>query len=359
MPTLVIAAGGTGGHMFPAQALAEVLQSEGWKVALSTDVRGSVYTKNFLQETDIRVANAARFGGGMLAKVGLPIKLVRSVLSEIRWMRQINPDVVIGLGGYPSFPALSAARLLRVPSLIHEQNSVLGRANRLFASSVKTVACGLPLIRAPQKAKTLITGNPLRQSALSAIQAYDAPSDQGPFNVLCFGGSQGASVFSTLIPDMLRHMSSEMRGRVDLTLQVRPDDCDSVKTLLQSYALRRFDVEPFFSDMPQRIAQAHLVIARAGASTLAEITAIGRPAFIVPLPTAMDDHQTANATALEQAGAAKVYKQAQLTAQILARDIEALTPDALKNMATAAKTLGKLDATQRLAALVKSIVKER
>lgn len=365
MPVIVIAAGGTGGHMFPAQALAESLlsvENGNWSVALSTDTRGATYAERFPQHTRIRVTKAARIQTGLIAKVGLPAKLVHRIVDEIKWMRQIKPDVVIGFGGYPSFPALSAARFLGIPRLIHEQNSVLGRVNRLFAPSVKTIACGFPLTNVPRRhASVVVTGNPLRQSVIDAANDGTAIEigNRDTFNVLCFGGSQGARIFSTLIPDMLMDLSEEFRARLHLTLQVRQEDQSDIEVRLEKAGLANYDLAPFFEDMPRRISKADLVIARAGASTLAEITAIGRPSFLVPLPTAMDDHQTANARALVEAEAAKLFVQSNISSLAMAREIEALTPEELQNMAAAAKTLGKPAATHHLAQLVQHAVRER
>jgi UDP-N-acetylglucosamine--N-acetylmuramyl-(pentapeptide) pyrophosphoryl-undecaprenol N-acetylglucosamine transferase len=359
MPMLIIAAGGTGGHMFPAQAIAESLVKQGWTVALSTDPRGAKYATQFPDAVTVRVADAARMGAGILSKLKLPAQLIKSVLSERAWMRSMKPDVVIGLGGYPSFPALSAARLLGIPSLIHEQNSVLGRVNRMFASSVETILCGLPLIRHPKKASVVVTGNPLRQSVLDAVTEYDPPQADGVFNVLCFGGSQGASVFATLIPQVISFLPQSFRARLSLTLQVPESEKKQVQETLQQYGLHGMEVAPFFKDLPKSMAKAHLVIARGGASTLAEITAMGRPSFIIPLPNAMDDHQTANAQTLAQVGAATVYPQHTLTPERLAQDIMKLSADDLKKMATSAKTLGKVAATEHLVMIIKSMVKEK
>lgn len=353
MPKLVIAAGGTGGHMFPAQALAHVMQDRGWQVALSTDRRGATYTQYFSEDTQIRIMNVARIDGGIAAKLTLPFRLLRSIVSELCWMRAFSPDVVIGLGGYPSFPALSAARFLRIPSLIHEQNSVLGRVNRIFSSSVKTIACGLPLTRPPSNARVVLTGNPLRQTVLEAVTDY-VPSDT--FNLLCFGGSQGASIFATLIPQMIDHLPKDFQQRLSVTLQAREADQGQAADALKKNALHSFEVAPFFQNMPQRIAKSDLVICRGGASTLAEITAIGRAALIVPLPSAMDDHQTTNAQSLAKAGAAVVYPQDTLDSKQLAHDIMQITPDILKKMATAARGLGKPNATQELACLVQDVL---
>lgn len=360
-PHLVIAAGGTGGHMFPAQALAQEMLRRGWRVSLTTDARGARYAGGFPPEVarvPVRAATFAR--GGALAKLAAPALIGAGIAETLAWFRRDPPACVAGFGGYPSLPALAAATLSRRPRLIHEQNAVLGRVNRLFAPRVAAVACGAwPLTNAPDRAETVHIGNPVRDAVREAAAApYAPPAPDAPLNLLVFGGSQGASVFSRLLPEALAALPAETRARLRLTQQAREAEA---KPLEAAYAEQDIaaEVSPFFPDMPERIAAAQLVIARAGASTVAELAAIGRPAILIPLPTAMDDHQTANARPLAEAGAALHAPEAALTSTALSGHIAAILddPDRAARMAAAARARGRPDAAERLADLVDRVAR--
>lgn len=351
---LVIAAGGTGGHMFPAQSLAEEMLARGWRVALSTDKRGLGYAGGFPEAVErVALSAASPSRGGILGKLATPFRILAGATQAMRWFMRDTPNAVIGFGGYPSMPALIAAGGGSIPRLIHEQNAVLGRVNRLYADRVAHVACGTwPVQRAPKKAHLLHTGNPVRGAVLEAARPYEAPGD-GPRNLLVFGGSQGASVFSELIPETLARLAPELRDRIRLTQQAREAEAAVLSETYAAIGLTA-EVAPFFADMPERIAGAQLVIARAGASTVAELAVIGRPAILVPLPGAMDDHQTANAEALAQAGAAILAPQAELTGSILAGHVTAILGDPARAsaMAEAARRVAKPEAARELADLV-------
>lgn len=359
-PHAVLAAGGTGGHMFPAQSLAEELLRRGWRVTLASDARGMRYAGGFpkaVARQEIASATTAR--GGLTAKLAAPVTLLRGVWQARRWMKADRPDVVIGFGGYPAAPAMAAALALGVPRLIHEQNNVLGRANRLFVRRVHTLACGIGVPgNTPPGVRSVETGNPVRGAALAvAGRAYVPPGAvpaDGPVRLLVFGGSQGASVLSELLPPALSFLPDALRARIHVTQQAREAE---VAGLTENYAaadITGVEAAPFFDDMPARIAGAHLVIARAGASTCAELAVIGRPSILIPLPTAMSDHQSANAGWLADAGAAIAVPQAGLTPETLGRIIgQALAdPARLSAMAGAAAGIARPDAAVRLADLV-------
>lgn len=354
-PLLVIAAGGTGGHMFPAQALAEAMLAQGWRVHLATDDRGLRYAGGFPpQVSRVRLRSSTPARGGITARLAVPVAIARGVLGAIWRFRADRPTVVAGFGGYPALPALVAAWVLGVPRLIHEQNGVLGRVNRLFARRVGVVCCGTwPLRGAPTGAALVHTGNPVRaRVAELAARAYQPPLD-GPIRLVVFGGSQGATVLATLVPRALSMLPVALRTRLSVTQQVRAGEEGPVA---DTYARAGIAAElaPFFTDLPDRLAAAHLTVARAGASTLAELTVLGCPSVLVPYPAAMDDHQSANAAPLAAAGGANVSPEPGLTAGDLAGQIGWLLghPDALATMAAAARGVGRPDATTALAAQV-------
>ncbi|MCL5777845.1 undecaprenyldiphospho-muramoylpentapeptide beta-N-acetylglucosaminyltransferase [Limibaculum sp. FT325] len=357
-PLLVIAAGGTGGHMFPAQALAEAMLARGWRVRLATDARGLRYAGGFPAAVERTELPSATIGqGGIAARLAAPVVILRGILRALGQFRAERPDVVAGFGGYPSLPALTAAWLMGLPRLIHEQNGVLGRVNRLFARRVDRVCCGTwPVVNAPEGARLEHVGNPVRAEAAARAAADFIPPGEGEARLLVFGGSQGASVFARLVPAALGHLPAGLRARIRLTQQVRPGEEAAVARACTEAGVEA-ELAPFFADMPARIAGAHLVVARAGASTIAELTAIGRPAILVPYPHATDDHQSANAAALAEAGGALVIPEAGLTPEILAQPLAALLTDpvAAARMAVASRALGRPDAASRLAGIVAAL----
>ncbi|MEL6793011.1 MAG: UDP-N-acetylglucosamine--N-acetylmuramyl-(pentapeptide) pyrophosphoryl-undecaprenol N-acetylglucosamine transferase, partial [Pseudomonadota bacterium] len=357
----VIAAGGTGGHMFPAQALAEEMLARGWRVKLSTDARGLRYAGGFPEEVPKRALSAATFSrGGLKAKLAAPFRIGWGVIEAIRWFAHDRPAVVAGFGGYPALPALSAAIYHGVPRIIHEQNGVLGRVNRLFGGRVDALTCGVyPVTNPPKGAKLIDMGNPIRDAVAEAAKTPYAPPADAPLNVLVFGGSQGASVFADLLPAAIAALPLEMRDRVRLTQQVRPVEIAAVSAVYKSGGVEA-ELAEFFSDMPRRIAEAHLVICRSGASTVSELTAIGRPSILVPYPSAMDDHQTANARPLADAGAAISAVEAGLTGAALAGHIRAVLDDPARaaDMAAAARALGRPGAGRDLADLVERLAEK-
>lgn len=359
-PLLIIAAGGTGGHMFPAQALAEETLSRGWRVKLSTDARGNKYSDGF-PDAVVRevVSSATPSRGGPLAKLVMPFRIASGVYSAWKSMRADRPSVVVGFGGYPAIPAMTAARLLGLPRMVHEQNGVLGRVNALFAKRVDVVACSVWPTELPAGVNAVHTGNPVRRVVLEhAAAPYHVPGDY-PMNLLVIGGSQGASILSNVVPKAIAMLPDTLKAHLNISHQARAADMDAVVAEYEKMGVTA-DVQPFFDDIPVRIDAAQLVVSRAGASSIADLTVIGRPSLLIPLAIAVRDEQTANAKALVEAGGAFLMPERELTAEGLSEHIKAILSDAegAIAMAQAAAAQGKPDATQELAALVESLKKD-
>ncbi|WP_372611333.1 UDP-N-acetylglucosamine--N-acetylmuramyl-(pentapeptide) pyrophosphoryl-undecaprenol N-acetylglucosamine transferase [Aquicoccus sp.] len=354
---LVIAAGGTGGHMFPAQALAEVMLRRGWRVKLSTDARGARYTGGFPHSVEVEQVSSASFSrGGMPAKALVPLRIAGGTLAAAWRMWRDRPDVVIGFGGYPAIPAMAAARLLRLPRMLHEQNGVLGRVNRIFARRVDRVACGTWPTDLPEAIAGVHTGNPVRAAVQERAGAPYIPPGDYPMSILVIGGSQGARVLSDIVPPAIATLPMDVLRNIRVSHQARDEDAARVA---QFYAEQGIDadVEPFFRDVPRRMSEAQLVISRAGASSVADISVIGRPSILIPYPHATGDHQSANARGLAEAGGAIVMPEALVTVEAMGEEIaRVLTdPDGATRMARAAQSLGKPEATDELVALVEEL----
>ncbi|MEM8538379.1 MAG: undecaprenyldiphospho-muramoylpentapeptide beta-N-acetylglucosaminyltransferase [Pseudomonadota bacterium] len=356
-PLCLIAAGGTGGHMFPAQALAETLLKRGWRVQLSTDARGARYTGGFPHSTEITEVNSATFArGGTLAKLAVLPKIAAGVLGARRTMRRDRPDVVVGFGGYPSIPALAAATLLKLPRMIHEQNGVLGRVNQIFASRVAKVACGVWPTELPEGAKPVHTGNPVRAAVLNRAGAPYIPPGDYPMQILIMGGSQGARILSDVVPQALADLPGPLLANLRISHQAREEDAARVMEFYERHGIQA-EVQPFFQDAPRRMSEAQLVISRAGASSIADLTVIGRPAILVPLAAAIRDEQTANARGMVDAGAAILIRENLLDPAALSTHMAAILtdPKAAMQMSLAALSAGKPDAATELADLVESL----
>jgi UDP-N-acetylglucosamine--N-acetylmuramyl-(pentapeptide) pyrophosphoryl-undecaprenol N-acetylglucosamine transferase len=352
---IVLAAGGTGGHMFPAEALARELIGRGYGVALVTDRRGQAFGDR-VPETALHRIRAGRIDGGIVGKVAAIAEIALGTFEAGRLLRALAPAAAVGFGGYPSVPTMLAATRQRLPTLLHEQNAILGRANRLLAPRVGTIATSFPAVgalRAGQRARIVETGNPVRPAVAARRGTPYAAPGEGSIVVLVTGGSQGARVLSTVVPAALALLDPGLRSRLVVMQQVRPEDLAAVRQAHQENGIAA-ETETFFEDVPARLARAHLVIARAGASTVAELATIGRPAILVPYRFAADDHQSANAAALERAGAAWVMSEAAFTPAALAARIGALlaAPATLAAAAAAALRLGRPDAARDLADLV-------
>ena len=356
-PLLLIAAGGTGGHMFPAQALAEAMVRKGWRVKLSTDVRGARYAGGFPHVVKVeQVASATFARGGVLAKLAVPFAIFGGCVSAVFGMMRDKPAAVVGFGGYPSIPALVAAWVLRRPRAIHEQNGVLGRVNRFFAHRVDAVACGTWPTALPDGLVGEDIGNPVRGVVLDRAGAGYIPPGDYPMSLLVIGGSQGARVLSDVVPGAVSLLPAALRGQVRVAHQARAEDVDRVVAAYAAAGVAA-EVEPFFTDIPRRLSEAQLVISRSGASSVADISVIGRPAIFIPFAQATGDHQTANARGLVEADAAILIPEKALDAAGLALQITAVLsqPDAALRMARNALAAGRPDATLRLVALVERL----
>lgn len=358
----LLAAGGTGGHLFPAEALAGELSKRGFIVDLATDERGDRYGFRFPARS-IHIVPAATFrSSDLLSRVTTLTTLARGTLKALFLMMRERPDVVIGFGGYPSFPPLLAASLMGIPTLLHEQNAVMGRANRRLAARVKAVALSWASTKYAEGAiaeKAHHVGVPVRAPVReAAAQAY--PTAQDPFKLLVFGGSQGARIFADLMPATLAALPPVTRQRIALTQQVREEDLPRLRSAFAGLGVAA-ELQIFFQNMAERIAASHLVIARSGASTVAELAVIGRPAILVPLPHAIDNDQLRNAEALASVGGAVIAEQGTLSPEKLAEHIENAVnePNRLTKMAQSAKGVGIPDAVERLADLVERIAEER
>jgi UDP-N-acetylglucosamine--N-acetylmuramyl-(pentapeptide) pyrophosphoryl-undecaprenol N-acetylglucosamine transferase len=356
-PLAVIAAGGTGGHMFPAQALAEELLARGWRVVLSTDARGARYAGAFPEGVERRVRASATFArGGMLSRLAVPFRILGGILAATLSMLRDRPAVVAGFGGYPSIPALGAAWLLRIPRLIHEQNGVLGKVNQLFARRVSALACGTWPTALPKGVEGEHTGNPVRASVRErAASPYIPPGDY-PMSLVVIGGSQGARVLSDVVPAAIAALPDAIRPHLRVAQQARPEDIDRVVAAYEAAGIVA-EVAPFFDDIPRRFSEAQLVIARSGASTVADLSVIGRPAVLVPYAAALRDEQTANARGLVAAGAAILMPESQFTPEALTDQLTAVlsNPEAATRMAGAAMGLGIPDSAARLADLAERL----
>ena len=352
---ILLAAGGTGGHLFPAEALAVALKKRGAIVELATDVRAAHF--EFPARAVHLIPSATVRGGNPFSLARTAALLALGTARAWALIGRIRPAVIVGFGGYPTVPPLLAANLRGVPSVLHEQNGVMGRANRLLAARVTKIATGfrtLARLDAGLKSKVVFTGNPVRpQVVAAAATPYAAPTANGALKLLVFGGSQGARVMSEIVPLAIEGLDAAIRTRLSIVQQARSEDLERVK---RAYARLGVAAEcaPFFSDLPARMAAAHFVVSRSGASTIAELSAIGRPAILVPLPHALDQDQLANARALQEAGGAICIEQRDFTPERLAKEVAALAADParLARMAVAAKSAGTIDGAERLADLV-------
>ncbi|MGG5889409.1 undecaprenyldiphospho-muramoylpentapeptide beta-N-acetylglucosaminyltransferase [Falsiroseomonas sp. HC035] len=360
---IVIAAGGTGGHLFPAEALAAELVARGERIALMTDARSAAYESPAFGNAERFVLKGSGLAGrGVQGAVRGALALAAGTIEARGILARLDASAVVGFGGYPSVPPLIAARLLpratRPATALHEQNGVLGRANRLLAPGADLLALSADdTTRVPTSAHVEVVGNPVRP-ALAALagQGFAEPED-GVIRLLVLGGSLGARIFADVVPGAVALLPERLRQRLVVTQQTRAEDLPRVETAYREAGVPA-DLSPFFGDIAVRLAMAHLVVARAGASTVAELACAGRPSLLVPLPHAIDDHQTANGRSLERAGAAWIMPQPGFTPELLARQMTAMfsTPAVLAKAAAAAARLARPDAARRLADLVQGLV---
>ena len=354
--TIVLAAGGTGGHLFPAQALAGVLARRGWEIVVMTDARFANYAAQFPGARIETVPSAP------LSSLLAPFRIAAGIAIAFFKLLGMKPAAVVGFGGYPSVPVMMGAIAAKRPTAVIEQNTVMGRANRLVQDHVGKVAAAFPIARfAPrQAAKLVLTGNPLRPEIEALWGArYEPPRPGGPVRLLVFGGSQGARIFSEIVPAALTRLPHDMKLRLSVVQQCRAEDLEMVRSIYANAEIRA-ELRPFFTDMPQRLSEAHLVIARAGAGTVAELMALGRPAILVPLPSAMDDHQTDNAALLSRAGAGWLMPQHGLNADSLSRLLLSLFQETtqLAAKAQAAHKLAIPHAAENLADMVEALARK-
>ncbi|MBI1238423.1 MAG: undecaprenyldiphospho-muramoylpentapeptide beta-N-acetylglucosaminyltransferase [Alphaproteobacteria bacterium] len=357
---ILIAAGGTGGHLFPAEALSEALAARGRAILFVTDQRGKGFSKPIAGMTIARVEAATLDSRNPLALMRAGWQILRGIASAFALIGRARPAVAVGFGGYPSLPPIVAARLRGVPIVLHEQNALLGRANRMLAGSARVIASSFPALEklAPGLASRVVqTGNPVRPAIASASGVpYAAPGAGETINLAVFGGSQGARIMSDVVPDAVAALPEALRQRVRIVQQCRPEDLERTRAAYAAAGVVA-ELSAFFTDVPARLTAAHLVIARSGASTCAELAAIGRPSILVPYPFAMDDHQRFNARAFASAGAAEAIAQPEFTPQRLASLISDLVqaPERLTKMADAATGLARLDAAEALARVIEGL----
>ena len=359
-PLLVLAAGGTGGHMFPAQAIAEEMVARSWQVKLSTDSRGARYCENFPSDVEVLIVNSATFSGrSIFGKLSVPLKIFYGVFQSLLWFKRNKPSCVVGFGGYPSIPAITAALIWRIPTILHEQNGVLGQVNKLFAKKVDFVAYGI----APESlssANSLYTGNPVRNSVLKFNASPYIPPGDYPINVLVIGGSQGARIMSDIVPAALSLLSEKNKKNLRVAHQARPEDKDRVIKLYSEHNIDA-EVSSFFDDVPRRISEAQLVISRSGASSVADIATIGRPSILVPLKSARRDEQSINAESMTSINSAISFVEDDFTEEKLSKCIAKFlaSPKKAEAMAIAALTRSSENSVQMMSELIIRLVKEK
>lgn len=361
---IALTAGGTGGHVFPAQAVAEKLVERGYRVMFVTDKR--TRAKFPPSESGARVFSvaAASPSGSAMQKIKALILLSLGLVQAMRYFLCHRPKVVVGFGGYPSFPALVAARILGIPTIVHEQNAYIGRVNKVFCKYSKAIATSFQMLEGlPEKLrhKVKVTGNPVRKDFIAKREvAFQGIAKEETIELLIVGGSLGANIFSALVPDALVSLPTQIRERLHVVQQCRQEDLENVAHIYKNADIEA-ELDTFFNDMPERMGKAHLVISRAGASTLCEIAVVGRPAIVVPYPYAMDDHQSFNAKAMQEQGALMSFSQETITHTILGKQLEVMFTDGevLTQLAVNAYDAGVLDADIRLADVIESVIQKR
>jgi UDP-N-acetylglucosamine--N-acetylmuramyl-(pentapeptide) pyrophosphoryl-undecaprenol N-acetylglucosamine transferase len=357
---IVLAAGGTGGHLFPAEALARELTASGYRVALVTDRRGQAFGERL--GVELHRIRAGRPEGGVAHKVRAAAEIWLGVREARGLLRRLDPACVAGFGGYPSVPTMLAATRLGLPTLVHEQNALLGRANRLLAGRVRRIATSFADtrgIRAKDRAKVTLTGNPVRPAiALMRQTGYATYDPEAPFRLFVMGGSQGARILGDVVPRAIAALAPELRQRLEIAQQARAEQLDAARQIYRDAGIDA-DLAAFFEDVPLRMASAHLVVSRAGASSVAELAVIGRPAILVPFALAAEDHQTLNARAFAANGAGWVMDEAEFTPEALTQRLASLmaAPEELAKAAAAAAAHGRPEAARDLADLVSALAR--
>jgi UDP-N-acetylglucosamine--N-acetylmuramyl-(pentapeptide) pyrophosphoryl-undecaprenol N-acetylglucosamine transferase len=353
---ILISAGGTGGHMFPAEALARDLIGRGYRVALATDVRGQKYVP-FADGIPVHVLRCGSLKSGVFSKVKTIFSLGLGCLQARKLIDRLKPAVVIGFGGYPSFPAVYAAQKKNVATILHEQNAILGKANAYLAPKADRLALSWPSVAGINESdavRSVVVGNPVRPDIAALFnKPYPALEQDGPLRIFVMGGSQGASIFSEVLPEMVKKLSPAHKERLEIVQQCREDDIENVEKEYREAGIKA-ELKSFFDDVPQQLEKSHLVISRSGAGTVAEVTTAGRPAIFVPYPHHKDQQQKRNADTVFDAGGAWVMTQEGFTVEALLARIETFlqNPEALFNAAENARSCGKPDAARKLGNLV-------
>lgn len=358
---ILLAAGGTGGHLFPAEALAGALLGRGFSVDLVTDERGTGFAGKLASVPVHRIASGGIAGKGITVRARNYARLMLGFLQSRSLLKRLRPSVAVGFGGYPSVPPILAAQTSRIRTVVHEQNAVAGRANRLLMKRANRVALSFDTVRFTEQLpaeKKSVTGNPVR-AVVSQVGPYVAPRADGPLHLLVFGGSQGARVFGRVTPPAIALLPDALRNRLKLVQQVRREDVEDATRAYREMGLDA-ELNPFFKDMPARYEWAHLVVCRSGASSVAEIEAAGRPALMIPLPNSIDDHQRANARSLSDRGAGWVLDENDCSPQSLAERLTQILsdPEGLQRAAENARSLARIDAAERLADVVENLAGE-
>ena len=352
--TILLAAGGTGGHIYPAYALRKVLKSRGWNVVFVTDQRGLKF-KVFDEKIEICRVNSASLSGSVFEKLSGFLKLTIGLVQSFTLIKRFKPAAVVGFGGYPSVPTMVAATLIGCPTMIHEQNAVLGRANRLVARRVNRIATAFSAVSGIEqkyRSKVTLTGNPSRPDLINSRQL----ELKLPLTILVIGGSQGASVLSEIVPEAVCALPLHLRKNLIINQQCRPEDLKRVQNTYNANGIKS-TLSTFFQDISKLMTEANLVISRAGASTIAELTIVGRASILIPYASAMDDHQTANAKNIAENGGAWIIPQAELTTEVLSKRLISCltTPSLLLDVGNKASKCGNPDAAQKLADSVEEI----
>jgi UDP-N-acetylglucosamine--N-acetylmuramyl-(pentapeptide) pyrophosphoryl-undecaprenol N-acetylglucosamine transferase len=355
---ILLAAGGTGGHMFPAQALSEILLENNWRVKLSTDNRGARFLESFPKEIEINISESGTFSGVSLTrKLLVPWVIIKSSIFTIFILRRDRPDLVVGFGGYPTLPILIASTILKIPLVLQEQNGVLGLVNKLFSKRAKVIACGTWPTLTPKPVNKIFTGNPVRSRIMRRRGAPYIPPGDYPMSVLVIGGSQGANILSKVIPDALSCLPKSILKNIRVSHQARIEDVASVIKSYDDLGIKAV-VNTFFNDIDDKYVEAQLVISRSGASSVADISIIGRPSILIPFAGAVADHQTINAKPLEENGGAIVLQEAAVSSKSLAKAIEKIltSPTLAKKMSNNAQKNGIPEATKKIYEVLVSVI---
>ncbi|MEM9279117.1 MAG: undecaprenyldiphospho-muramoylpentapeptide beta-N-acetylglucosaminyltransferase [Pseudomonadota bacterium] len=358
---ILLCAGGTGGHLFPAEAVAHEMKSRGYTVHLAADERVERFAGNFPAEEIHQIRSATFSSKNPIGMAKTLFTLFSGYVESRRLIKKLSPVVVAGFGGYPTVPPLLAASRLKVPTLVHESNAVLGRANRFLTGRVSKVAIGFGKTNKVGGIDVTVTGNPVRPAVLEAARKdYKTPIAGKPFKLLVFGGSQGAAYFSDALPKACSLLSKEQRKRLRIVQQARPEDKEALINAFANLGIKA-EVETFFTDMASRISDAHLVISRAGASTVSELAVIGRPAILVPYPHALDHDQATNAATVAAEGGAVIFHQSALTPDVLSDELSSAMsePKRLALAAKNAKKTGKPDAAHVLADMLEALIEDK